>query len=381
MYKKITIALFALFLIQLPLMTFLFGPMGEKHFSETENRYLADFPKTSFENIQNKKFMEGFDEWFSDRFFGREQWIMAKNKIETLIGRTEISGIYTEDNRMMEAWKEYDHELLNKNLNAINGFAERFPDIDMYFMLAPNAQEIYSNTLPAYAPVESQKAYIKTVYDALTNFEGTVDAYSVLNNARNEYIYYRTDHHWTSLGAYYAYTAAASKLGITPYQLSDFAIEHASNSFRGTLYSKTLDLGVTPDIVDIYTLTENAPTITLSIMDDKGGYSTHDGLYYREYLDKKDKYSTFLGTQQPIINIETGIDNGKSILVIKDSYANSFIPFLANHYSKITMIDLRFINVGLQNFIDMSEYDQALFAFNVITFSTDANPIKLSLTK
>ena len=382
MYKKIMIALFALFLTVPAILTFLFLSPEAQPFSENENRYLARFPKFSFDNITNKSFMEDFDEWLSDRFIGREDWILMKNKAESAIGKTEISGVFTYDDRMMEVWSGYNEELFQKNLEAMNNFASRHDDIPMYFMLVPNAQEIYSNLLPSVAVTGNQKTFIRDAYNSLTEFDGFIDAYSQLSNNKSDYIYYRTDHHWTSYGAYLGYVAASSKLGFTAIDSGKFAIEHASNDFRGTLFSKTLDKSVTPDVIDFYTLNENEPKLTLSIIQNDGTYKEYDSLYFREYLDKKDKYSVFTGPNAAIMHIETQLENNdESIIIFKDSYAHAMIPFLTNHYSKITVIDLRYLNVDFQNYVSLDDYDQVLFLYNVITFSDDTDVKKLNICK
>lgn len=382
MYKKIMIALFGLFLTVPTILTFVFLNPEAQPFSENENRYLARFPKFSFDNIIDKKFMEDFDKWISDRFIGREDWILLKNKTESAIGKTEISGVFTYDDRMMEVWNGYDENLLQQNLTAMNDFAGRHEDIPMYFMLVPNAQEIYSNLLPSVAVTSNQKTFIRDAYNSLTEFDGFIDAYSQLANNKSDYIYYRTDHHWTSYGAYLGYVAASSKLGFTAIDSGEFTIEHASNDFRGTLFSKTLDTSVTPDVIDFYTLNENEPELTLSIIQSDGTYKEYDSLYFREYLDKKDKYSAFTGPNAAIMHIETDLDNNdESIIIFKDSYAHAMIPFLTKHYRKITVIDLRYLNVDFQNYVSLDDYDQVLFLYNVITFSEDTDVKKLNICK
>ena len=107
----------------------------------------------------------------------------------------------------------------------------------------------------------------------------------------------------------------------------------------------------------------------------------YDSLYVRSYLDVKDKYSSFTGSNSPIVTIETDVDNGKNLLLIKDSYAHSLVPFLSKHYSKITMVDMRYINTDLNRFIDLSEYQQTMFMFNAVTFSSDKDLKKILFTK
>lgn len=390
LHKRIMIVLFALFMLAMPVLTLVFLSPEKQPFSENENRYLAQFPKFSFESYKNKKFMEGFDDWISDRFVGREQWIEFKNSSDRAIGKTEINGVFIENDMMMEAWKSYDQTIYDKNLKAINKFAENHENIPIYFMLVPNAQEIYKNNLPAFAPVENQKKFIDNFYSDLSGFEGTVDVYSALKEkSENSYIYYRTDHHWTSFGAFLAYQAAAPVLGYESYPYSAFEIEHASHDFRGTLFSKTLDFNVTPDIIDYYTVAKGEPEVKVSVYDKPDNstgkiiYKKYDSMYFRDFLDVKDKYSSFLGQNSPLVTVENpSAKSEKSLLVIKDSYAHSLVPFLSKEYKKVTMIDLRYINADFQIIAPLEDYDQLLFMYNVITFSQDdRHIIKLNMCK
>lgn len=388
-YKKIMIGLFALFMLAMPILTLVFLSPEKKPFSENENRYLAEFPKLSLDSYLNEKFMEGFDEWISDRFIWREDWIRIKNKTDEITGKTEINGVFIENDMMMQVWIGYDEAVLEKNIKAINKFVAGHPDIPSYFMLVPNAQEIYSDILPPFAEVGDQKEFVDMFYGRLEGFAGTVDAYSALEQNKDSYIYYRTDHHWTSYGAYLGYAAAGAQLGYSPVDVSNYTIEHASYDFRGTLFSKTLDKGITADIIDYYFLAENEPDVKVSVYDEydvstgKVTYNEYDSMYFREYLDVKDKYSSFLGQNSPIVTVESGnAKSDKSILVIKDSYAHSLVPFLTKEYSKVTMLDLRYINADFQMFVSLEDYDQILFLYNVITFSEDdRNIIKLNLAK
>ena len=388
-YKKIMIGLFAVFMLAMPVLTLVFLSPEKQPFSENENRLLEAFPEFSLKNYVNEKFMSQFDDWLSDRFILREDWIRIKNKTDQITGKTEINGVFTENDMMMQVWRGYDEAVLEKNIKAINKFVTGHPDIPSYFMLVPNAQEIYSDTLPSFAEVGDQKEFIDTFYGLLDGFAGTIDVYSSLEQNKASYIYYRTDHHWTSYGAYLAYSSAGTQLGYTPFNMSNFTIEHASYDFRGTLFSKTLDHSVTPDIIDYYTVTDNEPNVKVSVYKDfnsstgKVNYTEYDSMYFREYLDVKDKYSSFLGQNSPIVTVESeNAKSDRSLLIIKDSYAHSLVPFLSKEYSKVTMIDLRYINTDFQTFVSLEDYDQILFVYNVITFSEDdRNVFKLNLCK
>ena len=388
-YKKIMIGLFALFMLTMPVLTLVFLSPEEKPFSENENRYLEEFPKLSLKTYLDESFMEKFDKWLSDRFIWREDWIRVKNKTDNITGKTEINGVFIEDGMMMQVWDGYDEAVLEKNIKAINKFVTGHPDIPAYFMLVPNAQEIYPDKLPPFAEVGDQKEFIDMFYGSLEGFAGTVDTYTVLEQNKDSYIYYRTDHHWTSYGAYLGYSAAGAQLGYSPIDVSNFTVEHASYDFRGTLFSKTLDKEVATDIIDYYFLTENEPDVNVSVYKDydvtsgRVFYTEYDSMYFREFLDVKDKYSSFLGQNSPIVTVETAnAKSDKSILIIKDSYAHSLVPFLTKEYSKVTMIDLRYINADFQMFVSLEDYDQILFLYNVITLSEDdRNIIKLNLAK
>ncbi len=377
LYKIIMLSAFAAVLIALPVLTFLNLPEGEKPFSENENRYLAEFPEISFETYLDKSAMTDFEDWFSDRLFLRQDWIRAKNAAERLIGKTQVNGVYTYDDQMMQAWEGFDSEFIDKNLDAINNFAERYPDIPVYFLLAPTSQEIYSSLLPKSAPVGSQSELNSYCRERLNC--NTIDVFHALKSSADSYIYYRTDHHWTSYGAYIAYIEAAKALGFRSEPLSSFDIEHASSSFRGTLYSKTLDNGITPDVIDYYHLSRNTEPVKLAV-NTGAQVNEYNSLYFREYLDVKDKYSSFMGPNSPVMTVTSGSDpNGQSLLIFKDSYAHSFIPFLVNHYSKITVLDMRLVNVSYNSIVNVEDYDSVLILYNAITFSEDTGIRKLNM--
>lgn len=378
--KRWSAIIFLLILIILPIMTF---ASKKEYFSEIENKSLARMPKLTISKVKDKSFMNGFESFFADHFTGRIKWIETKVDAELLVGKTELNGIYVCDNMLLEHLPNPDYAEVDKAVSAINGFATENSGVPVSVMLAPTSGGIYTDKLPKNAPQLDQKAFIDYVYSELGENITKIDIYNTLYTARTDnYIYYRNDHHWTSLGAYYAYNTAIQKLGFSPVSYDRFDIEHASGDFRGTFYSKTLYKKTDADTVDIYKYDAGANvtdvTITKAINPD-GSLQTeqHDGLYFREFLNQKDKYCTFLGSNQPMVDIKTDVRNDKKILIIKDSYANCFVPFLINHYSEITLLDLRYIQTSYKKLVNVSDYTNVLFLYNASTFSTDENLKKL----
>lgn len=396
---KLMITLFAAVLLAVPIVTAV-TPKLER--SDNENRMLQKAPtlvdekkwekaedfKGYFEavkwkyinNREGKAYKEDVEKYFCDHLVGRELWVKTCNRIQMMAGKQEINEVYTIDDQMIQSFKSYDETGLEKAVGAINLFAERHPDIQSYIMIAPTAQEIFSSKLPSYAGLISQKTFIDNIYKSMEGV-GTIDCLSTLVGHSDEYIYYRTDHHWTSLGAFYAYGAAAKSLGYSALGYGSFNIETASSDFRGTLFSKTLDDRITPDEMTYFHPSSGEPKVTMT-SNTGTKILTYDSMYVREFLDQKDKYSSFTGSNVPIVDIKTGVENGKSLLVIKDSYAHSLVPFLANHYSRITMVDMRYISTDLNMVVKLADYDQALFMYNAITFAQDTQNInQLRLTK
>lgn len=370
--RRITAIVFLITLILLPVMT-LFSK--KENFSSVENRELQKRPSLSFDSWFDKSFMKEFEAYVSDHFTGRIKWIDAKINTELLIGKKEINGIYITDERMIERIPQPDYKAIDKSVDAINTLASSV-STPVYVMIAPTSAGVYTDTLPKNAPQIDQHGIIDYIYKNLNTGISTIDVYDILNASREDYIYYRTDHHWTSLGAYYAYSTAISKLGFSVVPYSRYDVEHASRDFLGTYYSKTLYDKTEPDTIDIYSSRDGSSVVSCTVtnaIEEK----VYDSIYFREYLEVKDKYSTYLGQNQPCIKIKTNLQSDKKILIFKDSYANSFVPFLTQHYSEITVLDMRYIN-NFRDYVNPEDYTHILFLYNSTTFSSDDNIKKIA---
>lgn len=350
----------------------------KESFSENANKYLADFPKITWENYFDGTVTSGIEDYVADHFAWHDSWVRAKSTIELALGRREQNGVYILKNRIVKRVEEADETILQKNLDGIRSFSEAL-DAPVYLMLVPTSVEIYSDELPKNAPNLDQRAFMDRVKDDLGDSVEFLDVYSAMMSQRDNYIYYRTDHHWTTLGAYTAYSAVGRKMGYEPLDETAFDIEHTEGAFNGTFYSKVLYEGIGSDSIDLWHLPQSENDLTVEVYTSVDSEpEIYDSIYFRDYLSVKDKYSVFLGSNQPIVTINTGYIGGK-LLIIKDSYANSYVPLLLSHYSEIMLIDLRYIQLPLDSVIDTEDYDSVLILYNVSGFSTDENLKKLGM--
>ena len=358
----ISILLFFGMLFGLFLLT-IFLPKQER--SEMENRSLAAFPEISWKNIMNRRFMSGFETYVEDHFVGRDSWVGLKGDVEVAMGKTENGGVYIGDNRLFLKLDPPDEAKVSDNLEGIRDFAGQY-DLPIYLMVVPTASEIQRDWLPADAPVWDQQAFIESCYAALEDTVIPVDVYDTLAAHKEEALYYRTDHHWTTLGAYYAYLEAAEAMGLADAAGRTYTTEQVSDSFYGTLYSKVGYRHVDPDTIELYHPEGGDSPVELTRMEDEG--AVYESLYFRDKLAERDQYQVFLGGVSPMTTIETGKE-GKRLLVFKDSYADSLTPFLVEDYASITTIDLRYLNLPYDRFVDPNEFDEVLLVYNVQNFS------------
>ncbi|MBQ5319485.1 MAG: hypothetical protein J6K17_10345 [Oscillospiraceae bacterium] len=361
-------------LIAFPIIT-IFAP--KESFSDIENRTLQSMPEASAKTIYDRSYMNKLETYISDHFAGRTDWIKMKTAVETFAGKYERNGIYILDDRLVEKVEEPDYAFIDKSINAINKFVSD-NDVPVYFMLVPTSAEIYRDQLPESAPNANQRELINYVYGALSKNASTIDVYPAMQAEKFNYIYYRTDHHWTTQGAYIAYQTAGKKMGYEPVPREMYDIEHASDSFLGTFYSKALYGGIEKDSIDIYHYNGGSSVKDVLITSEYGkDPASYDSMYFREFLDVKDKYSTFLGTNQPLVTIKTDSEGGK-LLMFKDSYAHCYVPFLTQHYSEITLVDMRYIQMSYKGLLNPEDYDQVMFLYNASSFMTDINLRKLA---
>lgn len=293
------------------------------------------------------------------------------------MGKDEIKNIYfAKDDYLIESHEgSFTTDTAEKNIGYLAAFLKsqenRFETGRITAMIVSNAVEILKDKLPKYAPDSGESAYLSKIQAAVP-VSMWFDASSVLAEHKDEYIYYRTDHHWTTLGAWYAYQAWAEAKGFSPAPLSDYTVETLTTDFKGTIESK-VGVDVVPDTIQSF-MKKDLPAYTL---DYNNGQKSSDDLYDRSYLEEKDKYSVFFGGNQPIIRASIKNNSARKLLVIKDSYAHCFLPFTFEDFSEVDFIDIRYFNESLKNYLETSDYTDLLFLYNASGFAEDVSLAKL----
>lgn len=339
----------------------------DKAFSEVENRPLAQRPSLTAQAVLSGKFMADYETYTIDQFPGRDYWVAAKAWSERLIGKQENNGVYFCDgSTLITRFDEPDQKRLESNLNYINTFAQK-STAPVTVGLIPTAAKIWADKLPAGAPNYDQALVISQAQQGLT--VPVQDFTAALAPHSGEDIFYRTDHHWTSLGAYYAYAALGPTLGYEPLPLESYTKTTVSTEFYGTVFSSSGVRWVEPDEMDVY-VPEEGITVVSHTYDAAGNPVTEPRqLYDESYLSKKDKYSMFLGGQQALGVVTTPNADKPKLLLIRDSYSDSLVSFLTPHFSEIHLIDLRYYKLSTAQYIADNGIDQALILYSVPNFT------------
>lgn len=341
--------------------------LPDRKFSGEENRMLSQRPKMTWQSVQSGKFMEDFESYYSDQFFGRDGWISLKLGLEKLSGKKESNGVYLgKKHHLFENPNEPDWDGVRKNMQAVSEFAANHTDQNVTFCMVPNAFYVQSQYLPKDAPVRDQAADIAEIQSMAGESVSFVDLSDALKQHSDEYIYYKTDHHWTSLGAKYGFEALAPTLGIDE-PASDYDVYTVADDFQGTLASKSGDHG-TSDTVTVYQQKGDPPEYIVEYADT--GEKTAS-VYSSEALKNKDKYQVFFGGNHTRITISTTVSNGRNLLVFKDSFANCFIQFLLPYYQTITIVDPRYNYDSVDTLIENNSVTDVLFLYNTNTFVED----------
>lgn len=339
--------------------------------SVQENRMLATKPKFRLSSLISGDYDEKFEAYMDDQFVGRDMWRKLKVTVDRIGGSRLENGVYIGTNgQLLEQIEVADENHLAANIKAIKSFSESHSKIPVRMMLVPDAANVLNHSLPSLAKPEDQTQMFSMVRKDLGDSVEWIDVSTELNKHKTEKIYYKTDHHWTTLGAFYAFQAAAPSLGIEGDLSGKYVSYAVSDSFNGMLSSKSgVNLGEKEQI-DIYVPTEEDTDLIVDYVDE-GKRST--SLYDSSKLKEKDQYTVFLGGNSSLLDIRTVSTSTKRLLLVKDSFANSFIPFLTPYYREIVVVDPRYYSGTINDLMDSYRISEVLFLYSGNTFFKDNN--------
>ena len=341
----------------------------QRTYSPVEKRELQTRPEISITKVLDGRFQKKYESYLRDQFPGRDHWVSFQTDMELFMGKNEIHNVYIGKNHyLLEHYteKEFDPQQISKNLQALEKFVGKAKqNADVHVMMVPTKSWVLREKLPAFAPHYKEQKFYDALQQKLEKEDVLISVEPVLDAHKEEEIYYRTDHHWTTLGAWYAYEQCTKAVGGDLQRAQGKKkFRCISKDFYGTTYAK-INYARQADKIEIY-----EPADKLRVVYNMGEKKTKT-LYDVSFLKTADQYSVFTGGNQAVLEITGGIKNGKTLLLIKDSFANSILPFLAEDYEKLVVVDLRQLNVSGDRLLEMFSPTDILILYNSAQFAQD----------
>ena len=341
----------------------------QRTYSPVEKRELQTRPEISITKVLDGRFQRKYESYLRDQFPGRDHWVSFQTDMELFMGKNEIHNVYIGKNHyLLEHYteKEFDPQQISKNLQALEKFVGKAKqNADVHVMMVPTKSWVLREKLPAFAPHYKEQKFYDALQQKLEKEDVLISVEPVLDAHKEEEIYYRTDHHWTTLGAWYAYEQYTKAVGGDLQRAQGKKkFRCISKDFYGTTYAK-INYARQADKIEIY-----EPADKLRVVYNMGEKKTKT-LYDVSFLKTADQYSVFTGGNQAVLEITGGKKNGKTLLLIKDSFANSILPFLAEDYEKLVVVDLRQLNVSGDRLLEMFSPTDILILYNSAQFAQD----------
>ena len=355
-------------------MLLLFIGLPDNSFSDTENRALAGIPEFDMTDLLNGRFMKNAESWAADQFPGRTGWVRVRTEAARIGGQNIIGGVYIcDDGYLMEEAVQPDAEFLSRLVQNLTAFRANHQDMNFYMMIAPTAVAVLRDKLPENAPAEDQNTLIRDFYSTMQLVGYTpVDVGDVLAAKKDEYIYYQTDHHWTTYGAYNAFRHAAGIMGLDPDAVYYNALPVTAD-FNGTLSGKSCTFGDEKDVISVWFPQDDSQPAANYVVEYVDKQMKTTTFYDDSFLSQKDKYSVFFCLYHALVRIKSPTAENRRLLVLKDSYANCFLPFLAQYYRQIDIVDPRYYTENLETLIATDGIDEVLLLYNANTFFSDSS--------
>lgn len=335
-----------------------------KTFSEQENRMLAKAPEFSLEKLVSGEYSASLDNYINDHFIFRDGWLKVNSGMELVLQKKEVNDIYIgKDGYLFEKF-DFDEKNINIAINRIEEFSKSV-EIPVYFILVPNSIYIYQDKLPSDVYVENQEQIINNIYENM-EYTKTINVTNILKENKDKYIFFKTDHHITSDGAYLVYKKYCEEIGMSSTSREEFTREVVSTNFLGTFDSKAQILNQQKDEISVY---KNDINTDLSFA--QYDNETTKSIFNEKYLNVKDKYSYFLNGNNSKVVVKTKVQNGKKLLVVKDSYAHIMAQFLCQNYEEIHFIDPRYYRLPISDYVNNNNITETLFLYNVSNLVND----------
>lgn len=338
---------------------FTFLLKDDKNFSKEENRTLSQKPKFTLTSFIDNDYQKEYESYSSDQFPNRSFWMQIKTNTEKFLGVKKINGVYFgKDNMLISEAANPSKNFIKRRIENILKLKNKYNDKYLELLLIPNKIGIYKNDIDYN--VDQEKLY-NSFIDSLGNDIVKINTFDILNKHKNEKIFYDTDHHWTSLGAKYIsdeFTKSNDK----------YDIYTSNDKFVGTLANK-IAYYKNYDEINLY-IPQNDIKLYVEYSDDKNIYTS---LYKLDKQFFSSPYDIFLGGNHSTVSIKTSSKNERKLLILKDSYANCFVPFLTSHYSEITLVDPRYYFDDLDKLIKEKEVTDILLLYNMNTFFDDTS--------
>lgn len=358
--QVVTAVLFCAFLAGFGLLHIL---LPDRTFSPVENRTLSKMPDFSWSALVDGSYTSKLEKYLEDQFPLRDGWMGLKNRYEYLLGKREFHGVYLCGDRLIH--KIEDASRAEQNIAYLQKLTE-LTDVPVYLGLIPTAAEVYRDQLPAGAENFDQAAYLEKVRESVPDAVW-VDMEKWMDGASGVSLFYRTDHHWTSAGAWHGYAALMEAMG-EPFEPLGTP-ETVSDDFYGTLYSSSGVHWLAPDTIERYVSGEGVTVENF----EKG--ETH-GLYVDSFLGEKDKYASFLGGNTPLYIIRNPeAASGEKLLVVRDSYSDAMAPFLSQYFAEIHLVDLRYYRTSVAEYARENGMDQIFVCYSVENFVKDMDAV------
>lgn len=344
----------------------------DREFSESENRVLASVPALTLNSIISGSFMKDFEAYLADQFPFRDEAISLKTLADRLIGKNEENGVYIGfENYLFDSQVNYDAAEQKQKLSVIDEFSSRYPDAKQLIAIAPNSSYFNSQYLPEHLELPDQYEQIKDIYASLKSENlKKVNVTGILQKEKDEAVqfYYKTDHHWTTRAAYSVFDFIGKYWKLDTNNVN-YLFYPVTTEFEGTLASKS---GV-HDVTDTVEICIPAYSKGSYVVNYEAQQNKKSTLFDEEKLSEKNKYEVFLGGNFDKVIISTTVDNRDCLLIVKDSYANCMIPMLTPYFSKIVVVDPRYLTENMADVMSDYDFTHILFLYNLNTFLEDTS--------